>query len=105
MSGRWRSVRSLPAPSLFVPLRPVGFLNLFFEPAQVRYSGHITYGRVRMDGTTGQGQFSVDLRQHPRLRVSAPFVCSFSRLGLAKWLGRGGTASGSCSMCRCEGPK
>jgi hypothetical protein len=43
-----------------------------------------------MDGTTGQGQFSVDLRQHPRLRVSAPFVCSFSRLGLAKWLGRGG---------------
>jgi hypothetical protein len=43
-----------------------------------------------MDGTTGQGQFSVDLRQHPRLRVSAPFVCSFSRLGLAKWLGAGG---------------
>ena len=94
MSGRWRSVRSLPAPSLFVPLRPVGFLNLFFEPAQVRYSGHITYGRVRMDGTTGQGQFSVDLRQHPRLRVSAPFVCSFSRLGLAKWLGRGGDGIG-----------
>ena len=94
MSGRWRSVRSLPAPSLFVPLRQAGFLNLFFEPAQVRYSGHITYGRVRMDGTTGQGQFSVDLRQHPRLRVSAPFVCSFSRLGLAKWLGRGGDGIG-----------
>ncbi len=47
-----------------------------------------------MDGTTGQGQFSVDLRQHPRLRVSAPFVCSFSRLGLAKWLGRGGDGIG-----------
>ena len=58
-----------------------------------------------MDGTTGQGQFSVDLRQHPRLRVSAPFVCSFSRLGWPNGLGAGGTASGSCSMCRCEGPK
>ena len=45
-----------------------------------------------MDGTAGQ--FSVDLRQHPRLRVSAPFVCSFSRLGLAKWLGRGGDGIG-----------
>jgi hypothetical protein len=42
-----------------------------------------------MNGTIGQEHFSVDLRQHPRLRVPAPFVCSLSRLGLAKWLGRG----------------
>ncbi len=41
-----------------------------------------------MTASTGQEQFSVDLRQHPRLRISAPFVCSLSRLGLAKWLGR-----------------
>ena len=41
-----------------------------------------------MNGTTGQEQFSVDLRQHPRLRVPAPFACSLSRLGLTKWLGR-----------------
>ena len=47
-----------------------------------------------MNGTTGQEQFSVDLRQHPRLRVSAPFVCSLSRLGLAKWLGRGANGIG-----------
>ena len=47
-----------------------------------------------MSGTTGQEQFSVDLRQHPRLRVPAPFVCSLSRLGLAKWLSRGGDGFG-----------
>jgi hypothetical protein len=41
-----------------------------------------------MDGATGHENFSIDLRQHPRLRVSAPFVCSLSRLGLAKWIGR-----------------
>jgi hypothetical protein len=42
-----------------------------------------------MNGPTAQEQVTVELRQHPRLRVSAPFVCSLSRLGLAKWLGRG----------------
>ncbi len=47
-----------------------------------------------MNGTTGQVKFSVDLRQHPRLRVSAPFVCSLARLGLAKWLGRGSNGIG-----------
>lgn len=41
-----------------------------------------------MTAAMGQEQFSVDLRQHPRLRIPAPFVCSLSRLGLAKWLGR-----------------
>lgn len=43
-----------------------------------------------MNGTAGQEQFSVDLRQHPRLRIPAPFVCSLSRLGLAKWFSRRG---------------
>lgn len=47
-----------------------------------------------MNGTAGQEQFSVDLRQHPRLRIPAPFVCSLSRLGLAKWLSRGGDGIG-----------
>ncbi|MCC2641164.1 MAG: hypothetical protein K0S45_1577 [Nitrospira sp.] len=42
-----------------------------------------------MNGAPEQERFQVDLRQHPRLRIPAPFVCSLSRLGLAKWLGRG----------------
>jgi hypothetical protein len=25
-------------------------------------------------------------RQHPRLRILAPFVCAFSRIGLTRWL-------------------
>jgi hypothetical protein len=29
-----------------------------------------------------------ELRQHRRLRVPAPFVCSFSRVGLTRWLSR-----------------
>ena len=41
-----------------------------------------------MNATTQQEEFSVDLRQYPRLRVAAPFACSLSRRGLAKWLGR-----------------
>ncbi len=32
--------------------------------------------------------FSIDLRQHPRLRIPAPFVCSLSRLGVTKWFSR-----------------
>ena len=27
-----------------------------------------------------------ELRQHPRLRILAPFVCVFSRIGLTRWL-------------------
>ncbi|HXX73818.1 MAG TPA: PilZ domain-containing protein [Nitrospiraceae bacterium] len=27
-----------------------------------------------------------ELRQHPRLRILAPFVCVFSRTGLVRWL-------------------
>src|SRR5690242_13398950 len=32
-----------------------------------------------------QGQTGVDLRRHPRHRVSAPFACAFSLLGLKRW--------------------
>jgi hypothetical protein len=32
-----------------------------------------------------QGQPGVDLRRHPRHRVSAPFPCAFSLLGLKRW--------------------
>ena len=28
----------------------------------------------------------LDLRQHPRLRIPAPFACSFLRRGLTKWI-------------------
>jgi c-di-GMP-binding flagellar brake protein YcgR len=28
----------------------------------------------------------LDLRQHPRVRISAPFACSFQRRGLVKWI-------------------
>ena len=27
-----------------------------------------------------------ELRQYPRLRIVAPFVCAFSRIGLTRWL-------------------
>lgn len=29
---------------------------------------------------------TAELRQHPRLRVQAPFPCSFARVGLERWL-------------------
>ena len=32
-----------------------------------------------------QSQLGVDLRRHPRHRVSAPFPCAFSLLGLKRW--------------------
>ena len=32
-----------------------------------------------------QGGTCADLRQHPRHRVSAPFPCAFSLLGLKRW--------------------
>jgi hypothetical protein len=32
-----------------------------------------------------RGQSGVDLRRHPRHRVSAPFPCAFSLLGLKRW--------------------
>lgn len=32
-----------------------------------------------------QGVAGVDLRQHPRHRVSAPFPCAFALLGLKRW--------------------
>lgn len=37
---------------------------------------------------------STDLRQHPRVRVPIPFTCSFSRLGMTKWLMRGSAGLG-----------
>ncbi|MBX3235325.1 MAG: PilZ domain-containing protein [Nitrospiraceae bacterium] len=41
-----------------------------------------------METTEKKEYFSIDLRQHPRLRISAPFACSLSRLGLTKWFSR-----------------
>ena len=38
-----------------------------------------------MDVMTQQPQ-PLDLRQHPRLRIPAPFACSFQRRGLTKWI-------------------
>lgn len=39
-----------------------------------------------MDPTLTRGQAPTQLRRHPRLRVTAPFPCSFARVGLKKWL-------------------
>jgi PilZ domain-containing protein len=32
-----------------------------------------------------QSEPNADLRRYPRLRMSAPFACAFSRLGLQRW--------------------
>jgi len=29
---------------------------------------------------------TTELRRHPRLRIPAPFACSFARIGLQRWL-------------------
>jgi hypothetical protein len=45
-----------------------------------------------MSSTPARGQAATQLRKHPRTRVSAPFPCSFARIGLKKWFAaeRGG---------------
>jgi hypothetical protein len=45
-----------------------------------------------MGSTLTREQVTTQLRKHPRVRVSAPFPCSFARIGLQKWLAveRGG---------------
>lgn len=45
-----------------------------------------------MSSTLARGQATAQLRKYPRVRVSAPFPCSFTRIGLKKWLAveRGG---------------
>ena len=39
-----------------------------------------------METMTNDAQPLLDLRQYPRLRVPAPFACSFIRRGLTKWI-------------------
>jgi hypothetical protein len=39
-----------------------------------------------METMANDAQPLLDLRQHPRLRVPAPFACSFIRRGLTKWI-------------------
>lgn len=39
-----------------------------------------------MSGIPAQEKVRTELRRHPRVRVSAPFPCSFARVGLKKWL-------------------
>jgi len=45
-----------------------------------------------MSSALVQGSTGTQLRKHPRVRVSAPFPCSFARIGLGKWVAaeRGG---------------
>lgn len=45
-----------------------------------------------MDGTVAREGTRPQLRKHSRLRISAPFPCSFARVGLKKWIAveRGG---------------
>jgi hypothetical protein len=35
---------------------------------------------------TAHESIQSELRQHRRLRIPAPFVCAFSRIGLTRWL-------------------
>jgi c-di-GMP-binding flagellar brake protein YcgR len=39
-----------------------------------------------MDTIAQHPQAPLDLRQHPRVRIAAPFACSFHRRGLSKWI-------------------
>lgn len=39
-----------------------------------------------MDTLAQHPQAPLDLRQHPRVRIAAPFACSFQRRGLSKWI-------------------
>ncbi len=39
-----------------------------------------------MSSTLEHGRAIGQLRRHSRVRVSAPFPCSFARIGLKKWL-------------------
>jgi hypothetical protein len=45
-----------------------------------------------MNATLEREPDTTQLRKHPRVRVTAPFPCSFARTGLTKWLAveRGG---------------
>ncbi len=38
------------------------------------------------DASPNSDQLPPELRFHPRVRVRAPFVCSFTRRGLKRWL-------------------
>ena len=39
-----------------------------------------------MNAMTRDVNATIDLRQHPRLRISVPFAFSFTRRGLRKWI-------------------
>lgn len=39
-----------------------------------------------MSSTLTQAPIPTQLRKHTRIRMSAPFPCSFARVGLKKWL-------------------
>jgi PilZ domain-containing protein len=77
---------SSPDKSFPCSRSPPGNLAIFiFEmPAFVYSVNH--QGRIRMDTMTRDVDVTIDLRQHPRLRISAPFTCSFARRGLTKWI-------------------
>jgi hypothetical protein len=39
-----------------------------------------------MENSEREVEMTTELRRHPRLRVAAPFACSFARIGLQRWL-------------------
>ena len=39
-----------------------------------------------MENPAKEVEMTTELRRHPRLRVPAPFACSFARIGLQRWL-------------------
>jgi hypothetical protein len=38
-----------------------------------------------MENSGREVRMTTELRRHPRLRVPAPFACSFARIGLQRW--------------------
>lgn len=64
--------------------------KLFGAAARVTYPFSQNSGGMENFGK--EAEMTTELRRNPRLRVPAPFACSFARIGLQRWLAaeRGG---------------
>jgi hypothetical protein len=60
------------------------FENLFDGSGRLSYS--IARGETKMERAEEEFGQTAELRKHPRVRVPAPFACSFARVGLERWL-------------------
>ena len=55
-----------------------------------------------MEEVERQRQVGVELRRYPRYRVSAPFPCAFSLLGLKRWTAVDRNGLGDAGRGQCE---